>query len=195
MRGPDRSGAPSTAQLAPIGGMSLSLACYWHNNFADKIIDHAEPGFLSSRSSRGAPRFLFFFVLQPLGSFALVCASTLSLFPRRLFPRSPSPRIFCSGYARYGRRDTDLSARACRRFALWPGEFCHMRNVSAQVFVPAAMFSAARFAFNAGYPRRERAGHAVIHDAGSGHRLACRFGTAVSCGSVLTVDQAVLPPG
>src|SRR6266852_8962996 len=36
-----------------------------------------------------------------------------------------------------------LSALDCKRFALWPGEVCHMRNVSAQVLVPAAMFSAA----------------------------------------------------
>src|SRR3982074_2006508 len=36
-----------------------------------------------------------------------------------------------------------LSASACRRLALWPGDFCHMRNVSAQVLAPTAMFSAA----------------------------------------------------
>jgi len=36
-----------------------------------------------------------------------------------------------------------LSAWDCSRFALWPGEFCHARNVSVQVLVPAAMFSAA----------------------------------------------------
>ena len=29
------------------------------------------------------------------------------------------------------------------QFALWPAEVCHMRNVSAHVLVPAAMFSAA----------------------------------------------------
>src|SRR5262245_28685035 len=36
-----------------------------------------------------------------------------------------------------------MSALDCSRFALWPGEVCHMRNVSAHVLVPAAMFSAA----------------------------------------------------
>ena len=36
-----------------------------------------------------------------------------------------------------------LSALDCKRFELWPGEFCHVWNVSAQVLVPTAMFSAA----------------------------------------------------
>ena len=36
-----------------------------------------------------------------------------------------------------------LSASDCKRLALWPGDFCHMRNVSAQVLLPTAMFSAA----------------------------------------------------
>src|SRR5271166_972199 len=36
-----------------------------------------------------------------------------------------------------------LSAWDCKRFALCPGEASHMRNVSAQVLGPAAMFSAA----------------------------------------------------
>ena len=36
-----------------------------------------------------------------------------------------------------------LSARACSRFALWPGECSQICNVSSQLLVPAAMFSAA----------------------------------------------------
>src|SRR6476660_965671 len=36
-----------------------------------------------------------------------------------------------------------MSALDSSRFALWPGEFCHMWDVCAHVLVPAAMFSAA----------------------------------------------------
>ena len=51
-----------------------------------------------------------------------------------------------------------------------------MRNVSAQVLAPTAMFSAAGPVRAPAIREANEAGHAVIHDAGGGHRLRLPFG-------------------
>ena len=68
-----------------------------------------------------------------------------------------------------------LSALDCKRFALWSGEFRQRRKVSAQVLVPAAIFSDAMPRCASEIRQAKRTGHAVVHDAGGGHRLCLPF--------------------
>src|SRR5262249_40117457 len=82
-----------------------------------------------------------------------------------------------------------LSALACRRFALWPGDICHARKVSDQVLVPAAIFSAAIPVFTADILEENDPATLWSMTPETAIALAWRSAIAVSWGSVLTVDR------
>ena len=99
---------------------------------ADEILDRADRIFERRR------------VLATVRVLAFRDLAVLLFRLSRFFRDDHGPESLVSGLIVAGDGDfSTLSALDCRRFALWPGDVCHMRNVSAQVLLPAAMFSAA----------------------------------------------------
>lgn len=158
--------------------------------FADEILDQAERIFRAA----GAPVVLHGFLLcRDLGFFPFRrCRDPDFLFLRHLFRDHHRPENLVTGLLIASDGDADAVGAGLQQVRIVARRVLpHAEGLRPGLGAGRNVFSSP-VCIHAGDPRGERAGDAVIHDAGRGHRLGLAFGNSRELRVGLDGGQAVL---